>query len=280
MEQSGKSVRVEGVRHHAETSLLQKILQTEDRSSGARAAVFGEIRAAILSASPYLRQPNFTACHGDDLETLFHLYDHHIFQGSFREALQGRQLTFRISKRLTRAGGQTVWRIRRDRRTGATKEDFEISVSAVLLYQTFEDHQRPVHVAGCLCNDRLEAMQRILEHEMIHLGERLIWGNSSCRAKRFQSIAARLFGHQSHTHHLVTTTEIARRDKGIHRGSVVTFLHEGRQYQGIVNRLTRRATVLVPDSSGLLYSDGVRYTKFYVPLNLLHPAEKRSGNRE
>jgi hypothetical protein len=36
-----------------------------------------------------------------------------------------------------------------------------------------------------------------------------------------------------------------------------------------VNRVTKRATVLVPDPAGLEFSDGTRYRPYYVPLSLL-----------
>ena len=42
---------------------------------------------------------------------------------------------------------------------------------------------------------------------------------------------------------------------------------------GVVNRITRRATVLVEDQHGLPYSDGKRYKKFYVPFGSLEAAE-------
>jgi hypothetical protein len=38
---------------------------------------------------------------------------------------------------------------------------------------------------------------------------------------------------------------------------------------GRVNRITRRATVLVPAPTGELFSDGKRYLRFYVPLEQL-----------
>jgi hypothetical protein len=49
----------------------------------------------------------------------------------------------------------------------------------------------------------------------------------------------------------------------------VRFRLDGRHYTGRVNRITKRATVLVEDRSGERYSDGKRYAKFYVPLEML-----------
>jgi hypothetical protein len=50
------------------------------------------------------------------------------------------------------------------------------------------------------------------------------------------------------------------------------FRHfEGRRLTGRVNRITKRATVLVEDSEGQKYSDGLRYKTYYVPIADLCP---------
>jgi hypothetical protein len=49
----------------------------------------------------------------------------------------------------------------------------------------------------------------------------------------------------------------------------VRFRIDGRELEGIVNRVTKRATVLVRDERGTPYSDGWRYAKYYVPVSQL-----------
>lgn len=66
---------------------------------------------------------------------------------------------------------------------------------------------------------------------------------------------------------------VKRDTGGIHRGSVVRFRFEGTEYVGTVNRITKRATVLVEDQRGTPFSDGKRYLKFYVPLSMLQPVD-------
>ncbi len=149
---------------------------------------------------------------------------------------------------------------------------YEIVLSATLLFQTFGDVDRPVRVTGLLCTNRLQAMQRILEHEMIHLIEMLVWEDSCCAAARFQSIAGRYFGHTEHKHNLITQQERAKEKFNVRVGSHVEFTLDGVHYRGFVNRITRRATVLVIDPQGQLYGDGKRYRKFYVPLSHLQLA--------
>ena len=47
----------------------------------------------------------------------------------------------------------------------------------------------------------------------------------------------------------------------------------GTQHVGVVNRVNKRATVLVEDAKGMPYSNGKRYSKFYVPVQMLEKAE-------
>jgi hypothetical protein len=51
------------------------------------------------------------------------------------------------------------------------------------------------------------------------------------------------------------------------------FTFEGVKRTGIVNRISKRATVLVEDREGQRYSNGKHYIKFYVPVQLLQAVE-------
>ena len=42
----------------------------------------------------------------------------------------------------------------------------------------------------------------------------------------------------------------------------MAFTYEGNRREGVVNRITRRATVLVEDASGELFNDGKRYAQY------------------
>jgi len=41
----------------------------------------------------------------------------------------------------------------------------------------------------------------------------------------------------------------------------------------VVNRVSKRATVLVEDHQGRRYTDGKHYSKFYVPVQMLEAVE-------
>ena len=77
-------------------------------------------------------------------------------------------------------------------------------------------------------------------------------------------------------HDLITPHEQANTAFNIRVGDHVLFELEGMQRAGRVNRITRRATVLVEDPGGRLYADGKRYRTYYVPLPLLRK-EGRTG---
>ena len=164
---------------------------------------------------------------------------------------------------MTRAGGKTTRYT-----TRAGEVSYEISIASSILFDGFGGMDRLVTVCGIECQSRLEALQRIFEHELVHLAEQLCWGSSNCAAERFQAIAGRLFLHRVHTHNLITRRERAA-ELGIRIGALVTFNFEGRQLTGRVNRITKRATVLVADPDGVSYSDGLRYRIYYVPIACL-----------
>lgn len=224
----------------------------------------------MLSESRCLRQGNFASIDTSDLKRLFEKYDRVFFHGQCGElTTTNNTLRFRLSPRMTSAAGKTIQRKPKHRpKVGA---DYEIAISTTLLFETFNEEVRPITVSGVLCCDRLEALQRIFEHEMLHLIEMLVWDHSSCSADRFRSMAHRLFGHLQNTHQLITPREIAHAKYGIVPGQRVKFTFEGRRYVGVVNRVTKRATVLVPDRAGETYTDGQKYLKFYIPLPMLTP---------
>ncbi|AGA27046.1 SprT-like family [Singulisphaera acidiphila] len=231
----------------------------------------GHIYEEILRRSEQVRTGNFIVLGTADLHLLFGLYDARFFDGLLRRMLRedgAGEVALRLSARMTRSAGKTYMR-RERRRTPAgviERVEYEIAVSTLLLFQNFQEPGRPVSVGGLVCRDWLEVLQRIFEHELLHLAEFLAWGRSSCAAANFHALSRRIFGHEGATHDLVTPRELAAEVYQVRVGDRVSFEHEGRRWVGRVNRITRRATVLVEDLQGSLYSDGRRYMTFYVPV--------------
>ncbi len=250
---------------------LKQIVSRRSWEVSERRRACQQISQSVISHSRVMGSVNFTSTTAADLQRMAECYDQTFLDGHCLAIARHFGMHFRWSKRMTSTGGKTVRTTQLDRRKGTTTQRYEIVLSAPLLFQTFADLHRPIRVTGVLCTDRLQAMQRILEHELIHLVEMLVWSDSCCAAPRFQSIAGRLFGHTEHKHDLITQQERAASKFNIRVGSRVLFQHEGVRLVGTVNRITRRATVLVVDNEGQLYEDGRRYRKYYVPLSHLRP---------
>ncbi|MFX0115432.1 MAG: SprT-like family protein [Candidatus Hodarchaeota archaeon] len=230
------------------------------------------IYQAMLRNSKRITQGNFTKIGVTDLERLFSLYDRIFFSGLLQELLHRKNsgiLQFRLSKRMARVGGKTTRTLKRLQQRGNSREVpvYEIAISAQLLFQTFKDVKRTVIINGIICKDRLEALQRIFEHELIHILEMVLWGKSSCSKANFRSLARQIFAHTDINHQLVTQREIALVNFGIGIGDKVSFKDDGKLATGYVNRITKRATILVESEKGAPYSNGKRYIKYYVPIS-------------
>jgi hypothetical protein len=221
----------------------------------------------LLAESRHVRTANFRTIHTRDLAMLFDLYDKLFLEGRCRKALDGTDLRFRFAPRMTKSAGTTSKFVNPG---GAMW--FEISIASSMLFDGFtENDHREVTVCGVECVTRLDALQRVFEHELVHLMEFLCWGTSNCSGPRFQGIASSWFLHRTHTHALITRRERAAAS-GIRPGTSVRFVYEGRLLRGVVNRVTKRATVLVEDPEGRRYSDGKLYRKYYIPIEWLEPA--------
>jgi len=206
---------------------------------------------------------NFNAISPLDLKLLFELYDHYFFDDFFNRKYSGK-MTFRLSQRMTKTGGKVEYS-KRD-------SSYRITLSSFLIFRSFNTGCREIKVNGIVCRDRLEAVMRILEHEIVHLLELTFYGNSSCKQKRFKQMARGIFAHTEVTHQLITQPEIAHRQYDLHPGDEVSFEYDRRKYTGIIDRINKRATVMVRDKKGNFRDlRGKRYLKFYIPLHHLTP---------
>lgn len=240
------------------------------------------VRARMLHDSIRVREGNFNSISDRDLQVLFRLYDEIFFHNEVgAEVLRqtGRPLVLRVSGAMTRLGGKTTQF--RHRTPGGIRTSYEITISGRLLLSSFSEGDRPIMVSGLPCRDRLEALQRIMEHELVHLAEWMTFGKSSCAEVRFMTLAQRIFGHRQRYHQLVTPHEHAATRFAMKVGDPVGFSFRGQTLRGFINRIGVRATVLVEQHDGMPYSDGRRYAKYYVPVSQLkkHDAAAPSTGR-
>ena len=87
-----------------------------------------QIQQDVLAHSRHLRELDFTSIHPRDLEFLFGAYDKRFFAGLCRSALEERRLHFRLSPRMTRAGGKTA---RFTTRTGEVSDQLLPSIPGI-----------------------------------------------------------------------------------------------------------------------------------------------------
>ena len=250
---------------------LQKLIQQRQLPPPARKEKQAAVYQFVLRNSANINDGHFRTISNADLGLLFQITDEHFFDGmlgSLCEQASSRPLAFRLSTRMTSTGGMTT--MQQDRQQRSLPE-FEIAIATTPLFDTFRV-AGDAEVGGLVCHNRLEALQRIMEHEMLHLAELLLFRDSNCSAAPFRNSARRLFGHTESNHRLLTPKDVARKKLGIACGDEVTFSVDGHPYRGFVNRITKRATVLVRDPKGIRYDDGKKYSKFYVPLTMLKPA--------
>lgn len=242
----------------------------------------GLVRAELLATSKHVRAPDFLAITAADLRILFEALDRLFFDGALALLVRQRGVKpcgLKFSKRLTAAGGRTTRKTTPRSLLLCRKQtqSYEITVSSRLLFDNFRPGQRPVESCGVACASRLDALERVMEHEMLHLWEFLTYGDSRCSQPRFQTVAKGRFGHASHRHTLVTPREIrilanrplTQPPLAVAPGQRVCFVHAGKTLEGHVARVSKRATVLVESPGGRFVSCGRKHAKFYVPLTLL-----------
>ena len=120
--------------------------------------------------------------------------------------------------------------------------------------------RRNIQGTGIIVDERGFA---ITNHHVVHEAEKIeaTLADGTKTTARVQ--------HSDVTHDLVTPREVAALTHGIKVGDIVSFSHQGMNYTGRVNRITKRATILVESPTGALFSNGGRYETFYVPLAML-----------
>ncbi len=240
-------------------------LHREPADAQARAA---GVRARLVAECPELRVGDALGLSSSHLRRLFELYDAAFFDELLQQRLRehGATLEFGFANRLRTSGGRTT----KHRVADGSAPRYTIELGTTPLRNAFVSDAASVVVNGLPCGDRLAAVLRVFEHELVHLLELLEFDRSDCARDRFAYFAHRLFGHADQTHRLASPTEWARGAYALKTGSVVAFEHRGERRIGMLNRATERATVLVPANDGRMYSDGQRYRKFTVPLESLH----------
>lgn len=226
------------------------------------------ISQRLMALSPNIPERTLTCLTPHDLRLLFELYDEVFMQRQFAIGFHGK-LKFSLSRRLTRSAGKTLC----TQKIGSVDpEDVAIEIRmGVDFFFNYDAVESEKKVNGLPSRNALEAFQLVFEHELCHAIEFINFHQSSCRQKRFKTIAHNIFGHKESYHQLPTRGRIAQEKLGLSLGDIVTFMDGVKRRQGMLYRINKRAIVMVRDKNGR-YTDnqGIRYRKCYVPLEMLN----------
>jgi len=164
---------------------------------------------------------------------------------------------------MTSAAGKTIYGIKR-KLLQETEKTYEIRMGIKFFFQYYKVKRDKI-VSGINTVDSLEAFQIVLEHELCHLIEFHLYGESSCKRLRFKTMVNNIFGHTEVHHQLPSQNEIISVDYGFKLGQKVSFIHGNKKYNGFIYKINKRATVMVKDEKGT-YKDreGTKYSKWYV----------------
>ncbi|MEA4848190.1 MAG: hypothetical protein VB106_13250 [Clostridiaceae bacterium] len=226
-----------------------------------------EIKNLLILQSDDIKNGTIRAMTTSDLKLLFQLYDRIFFENWFTDCYKGK-LKFSLSRQMTKSAGMTRCPKNID---GIKPEELTIEIKiGVDFFFHYDLIEGSKAVGGINTRDSLEALQLVFEHELCHVIEFIHFKRSNCSRERFKVLAGNLFGHTESCHKLPTHRQIANQKLGLNIGDTVSFTFEGKILSGILYNINKRAIVMVRNRNGpLADSKGNRYSKYYVPLDLL-----------
>lgn len=201
-----------------------------------------------------------------DLKYLFYCYDRYFFSWFFAQHFPGR-LAFSFSSRMTRSAGKIIYP-----RSFQSMDLRDVTLEIRMAQEVFLNYYHLCKnnvVNGIKTKSVFEAFLLVFEHEICHLLELLFYRKTSCKGERFKELAYHLFAHTDVYHQLPLGKDIAWEKYGLKIGDTVTFRHQEQCLTGYIKRITKRATVIVPDPHGDHIQDGVQCSIWYVPLVIL-----------
>lgn len=198
----------------------------------------------------------------DKIKFLIKSYDHFFLNDYIKKNLSD-PIKVSLSNRMTRSGGKTIY-INKNR-----IKSFEIRLSSKVM-GTFVLDNKSKMICGIEAVDLLEAIMLILEHELCHVLEFSIYGDSNCKRSRFKLMAKSLYNHTSSYHEIFKEDYDKKEELSFNIGQSVIFHYKEEKYEGIISNINKRATVMVKSLHGN-YKDnqGIKYAKWYVPFSRL-----------
>lgn len=225
------------------------------------------IRDKLISKSKNVKTGDLQCISNEDLRVLFKLYDEEFFKDYFSRNFKG-SLKFSLSTRMTSAAGKTIYS-KKIKSLQEVDENYEIRMGIKFFFE-YAKVDRDKMVSGINTKDSLEAFQIVFEHELCHLLELLLYKESSCKKLRFKTMVNNIFDHTEVHHQLPSQKEIISEKYGLVIGQKVSFISEGKKYNGFIYKINKRATVMVLNKKGTYKdSNGNTYSKWYVQFGQL-----------
>lgn len=228
-----------------------------------------KVAAALIESSKSIKNTRISAISTEDLYMLYNLYDDIFFDKKLKGS--GIIVSFSLSRRMTSSAGKTFFKKPTSDGSQSPQNDciYEIRIGVDFFFNYNLTSGKKL-VCGIETDNSLDALLLVFEHELCHVLEQAFYGDSNCSKQRFKTLASNLFDHKASHHQLPTHRQIAYECHDLKVGDLVSFSFDGKCHKGIINRINKRATVMVESRDGD-YRDkkGKRYNKYYVPLKLL-----------
>jgi hypothetical protein len=187
----------------------------------------------------------FDKLNKDQLHYIFDLYDKLFFNNEIKHKIKEEGSTLTIipaSDSMTKTGGLCT-------KIGC---EHSIKIAFGVLSQTFVKNKNKLSTNGLECEDRLNCLQLVLEHEMIHLIVNLWSGQFTNKdniklfdshGHVFRCLAKSFFGHTDVTHGLLSVTKDEEDTKPKAKisdfkiGDYVKTTYKGKELIGIVKKV-------------------------------------------
>jgi hypothetical protein len=142
------------------------------------------------------------------LQCLFHLYDKYFFHHFFDN--HNIQTTFRFSNKMTSSAGCVSYVRYADMLDYYSKNPLKFKFSAYYIFRNFSYKGSTEVVNGITAFSRLEVLMYVMEHEIMHVIDRILYGKSG-HNYRFKKLCYNCFRH-TEIFHSISNDDFLRED--------------------------------------------------------------------
>ena len=136
----------------------------------------------------------------EELHDFFNMYDNLCFDGDIQKFITEAKFSLKF-----KTFGESTFTTTGICMPSGSNGDQICDYTITIPIEFFKNAKKPTNVAGHMCNDQLECLQRVIEHEMVHLiifmfcTDRFI---TDQHGELFMNMVKDLFGHTDYRHYL------------------------------------------------------------------------------